>query len=54
MSTKAQITSDGMKLEVMLPHKIFNTGRIGFFKQGMIIADNGQQYRINLQVYEVK
>lgn len=50
----AEVTNDGLKLNITLPHKTFSTGKKGFFKQGMLTTSDGKKYRINLQAYEAK
>jgi len=51
---EVQISDDGMKLTLTLPHKTFSSGRKGFFKQGMYTAPDGTQYRLNMQAYKVE
>ena len=49
---KVQINENGHQIETVLPYKTFQSGRKGFFQQG-IITVNDKKYRLNLQVYEI-
>ena len=51
---EAQITEDGLKLSLTLPHKTFSSGKKGFFRQGMYTDTDGTKYRLNLQAYKVE
>ena len=51
---EAQVTEEGLKLSITIPHKTFSSGKKGFFKQGMFTTTDGQKYRLNLQAYEAK
>jgi hypothetical protein len=50
---KAEITEQGMKLEITLPHKTFSSGSKGFMRMGVMVV-NGVKYKLNLQVYKAK
>jgi len=51
---EVQGRKDGMMLNLMLPPKVFSSGKEGFFRQAMYTDANGTKYRLNLQVYEMK
>ena len=51
---EAQVTEDGLKLNLIMPAKTFSSGKEGFFRQGMLVTEDGKKYRLNLQVYEAK
>lgn len=51
---EVQVVEEGLKLDMIVPHKVFSSGKKGFFRQGFFTTPDGQKYRINLQAYEAK
>jgi len=50
---EVQVRKDGMALNLILPPKVFSSGKEGFFRQAMYTSADGIKYRLNLQVYEM-
>ena len=51
---QAQVTDDGLILNLTLPHKTFSSGKKGFFKQGIFTTSDGTKYRLNLQAFRME